>query len=183
MSKGRIGGSRIRAFLGVGAVVLAVNPGGVARASASAHVSVDLGSALVNGHPVLGRTVAGVTASFGHPSWRRMSGRVYRIGYGDNANFRMMVLFRKQGGVYRAATVAFERAPVFERRIGVNVLAVPPAEFAREVSASYPTWHTERAPLCKSGTCTVVLGDTSTNLHVTFGQTAALGGFLSLWTA
>src|SRR4051794_14470641 len=69
-------------------------------ATGQTRVSVELRSGRVDGHRVLGRSIAGVTAALGRPTWRQAGGMLYRIGYGDRTNFRTMVLFRKRGGVY-----------------------------------------------------------------------------------
>lgn len=160
------------------AAVIAV-PGSSASVS---HLSADLASGEVSGHVVLGRTIAGVTASFGKPSWRVPGARTYRIGYGDRKNFTMMVIFRKRGGALRAVTVAFERQPLFEPELRMNVLAMPPRAFARAVRQAYPNALTiDRGPRCVGGICKVEFRSADSERRVAFGQTRTLGSYLTIW--
>jgi hypothetical protein len=145
-------------------------------------LSVDLESGLVNGQRILGRSISSVTAAIGKPTWREAAGARYKLGYGDRTDLKILVLFRKASGHFRAVTVAFERAPVYDATSGQNVLAVPPAAFAREAVASYPNLRVDRAPRCVAKTCTVVLRVAGDSQRLTFGHTASKGGFLSLWT-
>ena len=156
---------------------------GKAASNDTAGPSIDFGSALVDGHQLLGRSVAGVTAAFGRPTWRESSGSRFRLVYGDRMNFRMLVLFRREQGVFRAVTVAFEKQPVFEQRTGTNLLAVPPRAAAERTRAEYRNIRLERPWRCKSGICTVVLRAVGTSYHVTFGRTDAHGSYISIWKA
>lgn len=168
------------------AVALAL---GVALAAASTaapaapRYSVDLESARVNGHQVLGRSIPGVTASFGAPSWRSARpSYLYRIGYGDRSDPAMVVLFHRTGGSYRAVTVAFDRSPVAEPRLGRDVLSIRPASFAHAVDEAYgAVFDVSVRSHCARGLCSTTLHHVGTKTYVSLGRRPKLGTYLSVW--
>jgi hypothetical protein len=171
-----------RLLLGVVLALAATASGAEALPAAPGTLAVDLLTVRVNGHVVLGRSVAGVTAAFGRPSWRVRGKRLYRIGYGDRENPAMVVLFRKRGEVLRAATVAFEKPPLVEPRLGRNGLAMTPRSFARTVERKYPSaFGVELAPTCAQARCITTLQAVDSARRLTFGQRRGLGSYLSIW--
>ena len=155
-----------------------------ATAAPSPRLTVDLGSGAIDGHVVLGRSPAQVTRSLGRPSWRLPGTRLYRVGYGERTNFRLMVRFRKQGGTFRAVAVTFERPPLLEKQIGRNVLAMTPGAFQNEVARTYGAGFTIKTRLhCVRQLCSVTLQSSDSGRSVTFGTTKALGTFLTVWVA
>jgi hypothetical protein len=163
------------------AAVLLVALATCGAATAASRRSLDLGTARVDGHVVLGRTLADVTASLGRPTWRVPGTRVYRIGYGDRKNFELMVMLRKQGGVLRAWSIAFERPPLVEPLLAEDVLALSPSAFARDVMRQYGAFTVTAAPKCRRGRCAVTLRAGHSPRYVTFGRTPALGSYLTMW--
>ncbi len=61
-------------------------------AQATTRQSVDLANGRVDGHRVLGLTVAQVTAALGRPDFRVGPPSRYRIGYGAQRNFSIEVI-------------------------------------------------------------------------------------------
>lgn len=162
-------------------VAVAVAP---ANGATAPRLTVDLGTGGINRHVILGRSVAQVARSLGKPSWRVPGTRFYRLGYGDRTDFRLMIRFKKQGTAFRAVAVAFERQPLFERRIGMNVLAMTPRAFQRAVARSYGTGFTVATRLrCARQLCSLTLRSSDSDQNVTFGTTKALGAFLTIWVS
>src|SRR3954454_14194111 len=89
-----------------------------AAAQAATKLSVDLASGRVDGHRVLGRTIAQVTAALGRPDFHAGPRSRYRIGYGTVRDFSAEVLFRPTGGVERAWSLVFERGRVRDPKAG-----------------------------------------------------------------
>ncbi len=163
-------------------VMLAVGSG---IGSAKAGFTVDLGAGTVNGHTVLGLKISAVTAGFGKPSWRDPGARTYRIGYGERPNFSMMILFRKNGSVFRARSIAFERQPLREAKLSLNLLSMTPAAFARSITKVYRSTFRVTQPLaCRHGVCRVTFGSSKGPMRFTFGRASGpLGTYLTIWTA
>jgi hypothetical protein len=171
----------LKTFLLLSLLALAVAVGAAAAAPPSAP-SVDLVAGSVNGHQLFGLPIAGVTAALGRPSWRKPGPSLYRIGYGERRNFTTMVIFRKQGGAFRATSVVFERPPVADRRLGADVLSLVPAAFVRAAKSAYGAGLDVSTPLrCRQTVCAVTLDVVGTTRHVTYGRTPALGTYLTLW--
>ena len=122
--------------------------------------SIDLGTAKMDGHVVLGRTVAGVTAALGRPAQRLRSKQHYTLRYGSP--WDIQVLFRREHGALRAWSI-----------IVLNP-KLTPATVQRIVAAKY----TDRYKLLRSYACKPPFGcrgdfaPTGTHtLHLGFGVT------------
>lgn len=162
-------------------VVASIFAGAGARAAAP-ELSVSLLDGSLNRHVLLGKSVAGVTAALGKPTWRIRGASDYRLIYGDRRDFRIMVHFRERAGDLRAVSVAFERAPVFESKLGINILSLPPRYFASKALAAYKGSLTVTRPArCLRGTCSVTLHVVGTDRSVTYGRTSTLGPYLTIW--
>ncbi len=147
-------------------------------------LTVDLGTGTINGHAILGNSLAEVTKQLGKPDWRVPGTRKYRIGYGQRTNFTMMVRFTRKNGTLRAVTVAFERPPLLEKQIGTNVLAMTPRAFQHAVARSYGNRLTIGTPRrCIRGLCSVTLRASASDRRITFGTRKPLGAFLTIWLA
>jgi hypothetical protein len=144
--------------------------------------TVDLRTGFVNGRRVLGRSVPGVTAALGRPTWREPSSRRYRLGYGPRKAFAVMVTLRWTPSGFRATSVVLEKPAVFDSTMNVNLLALTPRAFARRVARHYGDDLELATPVrCRHGICTVSVASRTSTLRVTFGRTPASGTFLSLW--
>lgn len=155
-----------------------------AAGAPSPRLTVDLGSGAINGHIILGRSPAQVTRSLGKPSWRLPGTQRYRIGYGERTNFRLMVRFQKRDRTLRAVAVAFERQPVLEKQIGMNVLAMTPRAFQDAVARRYGAGFIVQNRLhCARQLCSLTLQSRESRRRVTFGATKGLGTFLTMWVA
>jgi hypothetical protein len=146
--------------------------------------TVDLASGRVDGHPVLGRTVAGVTAGLGRPDFRVISPSRYRIGWGDPHDFSFEVLFRRQDGVQRAWSLAFERGQFRDVRAGV-LLGRTPEVLQLSLVATYgDMFRLVRSYHCKAGRCVGEFAPRpGRDLHLTFGSRPVLGTWVTLWQA
>jgi hypothetical protein len=146
--------------------------------------TVNLATGYVDGHRVLGRTIAGVTAALGRPDFRLGPMSRYRIVWGDRSNFSVAVIFRRSGGVQRAWSIAFERGPVREPKLG-NVLARSPSSLQSAVLARYPdNFKLLRRYVCAEGGCIGEFGPRgASSLHLTFGTHHALGTWFTVWQA
>jgi hypothetical protein len=146
--------------------------------------TVDLSTGLVDGHRVLGRTVAGVTASLGRPDFRVVSQSRYRIGWGRPDDVSVEVLFRRSGGGQRASSIVFERGQIHDVRAG-SLLGRTPEALQKTIVAGYgDTLRLERSYHCTAGRCVgefVPRPDHS--LHVTFGSRPVFGTWVTLWQA
>jgi hypothetical protein len=168
------------------AIVLAVAALGVGAASsvASAGRTVDLTSGRLDGSRVLGQTVAQVTAALGRPDYRLPSPR-YRIGWGQRPDFAVEVLFRRSHGILRAWSIAFERGPVRDVKLG-DLLGRRSAALQRAVRSQYADSLTLVRPYaCKgNGECVGEFAPRpGSHLHLTFGTHRVLGTWLTLWQA
>jgi hypothetical protein len=173
----------LRVFVSAAILVAAVAAATTNGATAP-RLTVDLGTGAINGHVILGKSVAQVARSLGKPSWRMPGTRRYRLGYGDRTDFSLMIRFQKQGAALRAVAVAFERQPLFERRIGMNVLAMTPRAFQSAVARSYGAGFTVATRLrCARQMCSLTLRSSDSDRRVTFGTTKSLGAFLTIWVA
>ena len=155
-------------------------PAGAAGAS---RTTVDLATGSVNGHLVLGRTIAGVTAALGRPDFRGGSRSHYVIGWGTRPNFAFEVIFRPVGGVERAWSIAFERGPVRDVKLG-DLVGRSPLAFQRAMRVSYAdTFALDRPYACKGRLCAVGFAARSGPLHVNFGTQPKLGTWLTVYRA
>ena len=146
--------------------------------------TVDLATGYVDGHRVLGRTIAGVTAALGRPDFRLGPTSRYRIGWGDRSNFSVEVIFRRSGGVQRAWSIAFERGPVRDPKLG-DVLARSPSSLQSAVLARYSdNFKLVRRYACTEGRCVGEFGPRGASpLHLSFGTHHALGTWFTVWRA
>jgi hypothetical protein len=150
-------------------------------AQATTGRSVDLATGHVNGHRVLGLTVAQVTAALGRPDFRVGPRSRYRIGYGPQSNFSTEVIFRPSGGVQRAWSIVFERGPV--RDVKVGDLLQRSAALQKAILAKYgTTFRLVCSYACKSkGQCSGEFAARSGPLHLTFGTQLVTGTWLTIW--
>ena len=150
-------------------------------AQATTSRSVDLANGRVDGHTVLGLTVAQVTAALGRPDFRVGPPSRYRVGYGTQRNFSTEVIFRPSGGIERAWSIVFERGRVREVRVGD--LLKPSVALQKAILARYgTTFRLVRSYACKSkGQCSGEFAARSGPLHLTFGRQPVTGTWLTIW--
>ena len=158
---------------------------GVAAAvgqATTAH-SVDLASATIDGHRVLGRTVAGVTAVLGRPDFRAGNQQRYRVGRDEPTDFSLEVLFRRSGGTLRAWSVVFERGAVRDPKLG-DLLARLPVSLQAAIRSRYADrYRLLRGYHCRAnGDCVGEFAQPSGSLRLSFGTEPAHGRWLTLWT-
>jgi hypothetical protein len=151
-------------------------------AQATTGRSVDLVTGHVNGHRLLGLTVAQVTAALGRPDFRVGPRSRYRIGYGPQSSFSTEVIFRPSGGVQRAWSVVFERGPV--RDVKVGDLLQRSTALQKAILTEYgATFGLARSYACKSrGQCSGEFVARNGPLHLTFGTQPVTGTWLTIWT-
>lgn len=135
---------------------------------ASGH-TVDLATGYVDGHRVLGRSLAGVTAGLGRPDFRARN----RVGWGTREQFTLEVLFHEA----RAWSIVFERGPVRDPKAGellgrtsVAAAALIRSRYAYEVAKPYT---------CRRAVCMVQLAGP---LHVVLGTQPRTGTWLTLYS-
>ena len=157
----------------------------LALPSAGAHAApahtVSLADGRVDGHRILGRSVAGVTAALGRPDFRAGLPSRYRIGWGSSSDFPIEVLFRRGGGALRAWSIVFERG-VSDVKIGA-LLERSSSALQAAIRAQYgATFGLLRPYACKEGRdCVGEFAARSGSLHITFGTHPALGTWLTVW--
>jgi len=168
-----------RVLLLLALTALAV-PAAGARATTS-H-TVDLASGLLDGHRVLGRTLAGVTAGLGRPDFRRGGQKDYRIGWGDPNEPSVEVLFHPSGGVQHAWSISFDRGPVRDVDLG-DLLGRRSGALQAAILARYAdTFSLLRPYACKrDGFCAGELAPRTGSLHLTFGTQPVHGTWLTIW--
>jgi hypothetical protein len=173
----------VRRMLLLSTIAVVVLMPSVARGAAS-H-TVDLASGRVDGHLVLGRTIAGVTAGLGRPDFRVVSQAGYRIGWGDRRNFSIEVIFRRSGRIQRAWSIAFQRGQVRDAKAGELLSRTTPEALQRTLLASYEnTFRLVRSYHCNARRCVGELGPRPDHtLHLTFGSLPTLGTWVTLWQA
>jgi hypothetical protein len=167
-----------RLFLLFALAVLALPTVG---AHAAAGHTVDLANGRVDGHPVLGRTVAQVTAALGRPDFYLGPRSSYRIGYGTQRNFSTEVFFRRSGAVQRAWSIVFERGPVRDLKVGD--LLQRSAALQKAILAKYgTTFRLVRAYACKSKVaCAGEFAARNGPFHLIFGTQPVTGTWLTIW--
>ena len=144
--------------------------------------TVDLANGRVDGHSVLGRTVAQVTAALGRPDFRVGPRSRYRIGYGTPSDFSTEVIFRRRGGVQRAWSIVFERGVVRDLKVGD--LLQRSAALQKAVLAQYgTTFRLVRSYACKNKTeCSGEFVARNGPIHLTFGTQPVTRTWLTIWT-
>jgi hypothetical protein len=162
--------------------VLAVLALPAAGARGATGHTVDLTNGRVDGHPILGRTIAGVTAALGRPDFRIGPRSWYRIGWGDRHNFSFEVIFHRSGGVQHAWSIAFERGPIRDAKLG-DLLARSSASLQAAILARYAdVFKLVRPYTCRAGNCVGEFAPrTGSLLHLTFGTHRILGTWLTVW--
>lgn len=161
-------------------VTLAVTMFSADGAQATASTSVDLASGRVNGHRILGLTVAQVVAALGRPDFRVGPRSGYRIGYGARENFSIAVIFRPSGGAERAWSIVFERGTVRDLKIG-DVLQ-PSAAFQHAILDKYGTvFRLVRPYACKNKECVGEFAARNGPIHLTFGTQPVTATWLTIW--
>jgi len=162
-------------------VVLAVVAVPMAGAQVVTSHNVDLASGRVDGHQILGRTIAEVTAALGRPDFGIGPTSRYRIGWGTPSRFSTEVIFRRSGGGQHAWSIVFERGPVRDAKVG-NLLK-PSAALQRAIVAKYgTTFKLVRPYACKTETqCVGEFDARSGPLHLTFGTQPVTGTWLTIW--
>lgn len=153
-----------------------------AGARGATHHTVDLTTGRVDGHPILGRTIAGVTAALGRPDFRVGPQSHYRIGWGDRFNFSIEVIFRRSGGVQHAWSIAFERGPLRDAKLG-DLLGRSSSSLQAAILARYgDTFTLVRPYACRSGNCVGEFAPRAgARVHLTFGTHRVLGTCLTVW--
>ncbi|HEU5211778.1 MAG TPA: hypothetical protein VFU10_03340 [Gaiellaceae bacterium] len=151
-----------------------------AAAGASVH-RFDLGSGFVDGHRILGRSVAGVTAALGRAAYRHSSRSRYVIGY-RLPPATVEVLFRRAAGRLVARTVVLQDPRLTETKTG-RLLRRSPRGIQAAITAAYGgQYDLVRSYRCR--TPTLCSGEFSTRdgtRHITFGRTVEGARFLTIW--
>ena len=169
--------------------MVAVAAGSVAVSTAAAGRAdtrmLDLSAGTLDGHRVLGRTVAGVTAGLGRPDFRLRGGGRYRIGWGTPTRFSVEVIFRRTGGAYRAWSIALGHGgPVADVRVG-DLLNRSSAALQHAIAAKYRgVFQLVRSYACtRKAYCVGEFAQRDGALHLTFGTLGRTGTWVTLWTA
>jgi hypothetical protein len=132
--------------------------------------TIDLSNGRVDGRVVLGRSVAGVTASLGRPDFRTKG----RIGWGTPRDFSTEVLFRRSGGELRAWSIVFERGQVRDPKVG-ELLGLRPA------ALRLPGYDVVRPYRCVRTICSTELAQRGGPLRVVFGTQPRTGTWLTVY--
>jgi hypothetical protein len=149
-------------------------------AQATSGHTVDLTNGRVDGHAVLGQTVAQVTAALGRPDFRVGPRSRHRIGYGTATDFSTEVIFRRSGGVERAWSIVFERGPALDVKVGD--LLQRSAALQTAVLAHYGrTFRLVRSYACKRTGCSGEFAARNGGIHLTFGTQPVSGTWLTIW--
>jgi hypothetical protein len=150
-------------------------------AQATSGHTVDLANGRVDGHSILGRTVAQVTAALGRPDFRVGPRSRHRIGYGTPSDFSTEVIFRRSGGVERAWSIVFDRGVV--RDVKVGDLLQRSAALQKAVLVQYgTTFRLVRSYACKHKTeCSGEFAARNGPIHLTFGTQPVTRTWLTIW--
>jgi hypothetical protein len=149
-------------------------------AQATRSHTVELASGRIDGHSILGQTVAQVTAALGRPDFRVGPRLRHRIGYGTPSQFSTEVIFRRSGGVERAWSIVFERGAVRDAKIGD--LLRRSADVQDAVLAHYrTTFRLVRPYACKRTGCSGEFAARDGSIHLTFGTQPVSGTWLAIW--
>ena len=149
-------------------------------AQARTGTSVDLATGKVNGHRVLGLTVAEVEAALGRPDFRVGPRSRYRIGYGPQSGFSTEVIFRPSRGVQRAWSIVCEQGPVRDAKVG-DLLQRSPALQKAIIDTYGPTFRLTRSYACNQNLCVGEFAARDGALHLTFGTQPVAGTWLTIW--
>lgn len=137
--------SRIMACLAffvvlAGAVGVSKAPAHEAHNSTLPAKTIDLASGRLGGRPVLGRTVAGVTAALGRPDQRVPGVARYTLRYEPTSprlgNWGVQILFRRDHRALRAWSIVVADPSFREPRIGM-LLRLAPSALEKAVMADY----------------------------------------------
>jgi hypothetical protein len=152
-----------------------------AEAHAAKDHTVDVTSGRVDGHAILGRTIADVTAALGRPDFRVGPPSRYRIRYGGRSAFSTEVIFHRRGNTQRAWSIVFERGPVRDSKVGD--LLQRSAALQKAILAKYGTaFRLVRTYACKSTMeCAGEFAARRGSLHLTFGTQPVTGTWLTIW--
>jgi hypothetical protein len=165
-----------RLLLLLALAVMAV-PAGAAGATTR---TVDLATGRVDGHRILGHTIAGVTAALGRPNFREGQRSHYVLGWGSRPNFSVEVILRPRGGVERAWSIVFEQR-VRDVKLG-DLLGRSSTTLQAAISRGYAdTFRLVRPYACKSRICVGEFAPRTGSLHLTFGTQPTLGTWLTVW--
>jgi hypothetical protein len=137
---------------------------------------IDLATGAFDGHTVLGRSVARVTAALGRPDFRSRT----RVGWGRPADFSYEVIFRPRNGALRAWSIVLERGPIRDPKVG-DLLRPRSRGLAAAIRAHYP-YEPVRAYRCAGRICSGELAQSGGPLRVTYGTTSARGKWVTIWT-
>jgi hypothetical protein len=170
----------MRRLLVLAAVAVLALPAAGAHGT-TAH-TIDLAAGRLDGHRILGRTIAGVTAALGRPDFRGGPHSRYRIGWGTPHDFSIEVLFRRSGGVQRAWSIVFERGPIRDVKLG-DVLEPRSGALQAAVIARYgDAFRLLRGYACtREGACVGEFAPRTGSLHLTFGTQRVTGTWLTVW--
>jgi hypothetical protein len=154
---------------------------GAVATGATVH-SFDLGSGFVDGHRVLGRNVAGVTAALGRPAYRRATGSGYVIGYRQQRPAAVEVRFRRAGRRLRARTVVLQDPHLTESKTG-RILQRSARGIQAAIGAAYGgQFELVRPYRCRALTlCSGEFSAKDGTRHVTFGRTTSGARFVTIW--
>jgi hypothetical protein len=155
-------------------------PAGAASASAR---TIDLTTGTVDGHRILGRTIAGVTAALGRPDFREGSRSHYVVGWGERPNFSFEVIFRPIGGVERASSIVFERGPVRDVKLGDLLGRSSPTLQSAVLKGYGDTFRLVRPYKCQKWFCVGDFAQRSGRLRLTFGTQPKLGTWVTVYQA
>lgn len=159
------------------AVLMLASPSG---ATAATSHTIDLATGNVDGHRILGRTLAGVTSALGRPHYHSGPRSHYTLGWGRRPSFSVEVFFRPAGGIERAWSMAFEQH-VRDVKVG-DLLGRSSASLQAAVRKTYgDTFTLVRPYTCKAGRCVGELAARDGTLHVGFGTRASTGTWLTVW--
>jgi hypothetical protein len=171
----------MRALLALAGILLLAPASGFA---ANTH-RISLATGELDGKPVLGMSLAEVTANLGKPDFRSGPPSHYRIGWGRPDNFMLAVLFRPVNGRLRASTLVFERGTIRDDRVG-NLLSRSPKSLQAAIVSRYASeFELVRQYQCRTGggLCVGEFKTRDATLHVTFGRTIGKGTFVTVWLA
>jgi len=162
-------------------VLVAVAFGLIAAAAGASVHSFDLGSGFVDGHRVLGRSVAGVTAALGRPAYRHDTRSRYVLGY-RLPPATVEVLFRQAAGRLVARTVVLQDPRLTEAKTG-RLLRRSPTRIQAAIAAAYGgQYELVRPYRCRTPTrCSGEFSTGDGTRHVTFGRTVEGARFLTIW--
>lgn len=165
-----------RLLLLLAVAVMAV-PAGAAGATTR---TVDLATGRVDGHRILGRTIAGVTAALGRPDFREGQRSHYVLGWGSRPNFSFEVIFHPGRGVERAWSIVFEQR-VRDVKLGDLLGRSSTALEAAIVKGYADTFRLLRPYTCKGRICVGEFAPRTGSLHLTFGTQPTLATWLTVW--